>query len=139
MGRAGSDSDRIILFYYYFLSDLNPIRINSGKKNLDPYLIWSGHGSTDRYSLWRISVRRSLQGNHNDCGKSKYEFWCMRLFITVKSEPLIDDLTAKNKKTAHAELFQLRGWWEFTGQPDPCKIINYLLIIFYNFKLLNIN
>jgi hypothetical protein len=43
--------------------------------------------------------------------KSKHEFWCTRLFITVKSEPLINNRTAQIKRTAPAELFHLRGWY----------------------------
>jgi hypothetical protein len=34
MGRVGSGSDRVILFYYYFLSDPKLIRLNSGQKIL---------------------------------------------------------------------------------------------------------
>jgi hypothetical protein len=55
----------------------------------------------------------TVQGNHNNCGKSKHDFWCIRLFIIVKTKPLIDDLTGQNKRTAYAELFQLCRWCEF--------------------------
>jgi hypothetical protein len=44
--------------------------------------------------------------------KSKHEFWYTELFITVKSEPLINDQTAQIKITAPAELFHLRRWYD---------------------------
>jgi hypothetical protein len=42
----------------------------------------------------------------------------MELFITVKSQPLIDDLTVEIKRTAPAEFFQLHTCCE---SPIPKK------------------
>jgi hypothetical protein len=98
-------------------------KINAAQSNADPY------------SPQRISVRKSSQRNHNELekiitvmGKSKHEFWWTRLFITVKSEPLIDDMTAQIKRTALADLFQfhhLRNWK---------RSVNTILLI-YAFRL----
>jgi hypothetical protein len=45
--------------------------------------------------------------------KFKHKFWCTRLFITIKSKLLIDDLTVQIKWIAPADLFHLRRWCEF--------------------------
>jgi hypothetical protein len=65
------------------------------------------------YYLRIFSMRRSPQENYNGCGKYKHNFWCTKLFIIVKSEPLIYDLTIQNKWTTLAEIFQLLKWCEF--------------------------
>jgi hypothetical protein len=54
----------------------------------------------------------TVQRNDKSCGKSKYKFWCIVLFITVKLEQLINDWTAQIKRTAPAELFHFCRWYD---------------------------
>jgi hypothetical protein len=47
----------------------------------------------------------------------KHDFWCTKLFIIVKSKPLINDQTTQIKKITPTQLFQLRTWYGSFAPP----------------------